>query len=145
MPVYLSVMGCPKRSSNRWWEPPAKCPGLTPLFPLRNEWTCGKQTGHDLRLNSRSSARLVSATAYSFFGAHTIEDFSSKIYSLVERPFSEDGGGWVMFDDELRKIVGLTLPEAKQPDRLPIGCSYFGLNYSGGIKPTGILSAGGLP
>jgi len=44
------------------------------------------------------------------FGARTIEDFSSKIYSLVERPFSEDGGGWVMFDDELRKIVGLTLP-----------------------------------
>ena len=44
------------------------------------------------------------------FGARTIEDFSSKIYSLVERPFSEDGGGWVMFDDELLKIVGLTLP-----------------------------------
>ena len=44
------------------------------------------------------------------FGARTIENFSSKIYSLVERPFSEDGGGWVMFDDELRKIVGLTLP-----------------------------------
>ena len=43
---------------------------------------------------------------YSLFvsGARTIEDFSSKIYSLVERPFSEDGGGWVMFDDELRKI-----------------------------------------
>ena len=44
------------------------------------------------------------------FGARTIDDFSSKIYVLLERPSPEDGVGWVMFDHELRKIAGLMLP-----------------------------------
>ena len=44
------------------------------------------------------------------FGAHTVENFSSKIYALLEMPVTEDGGGWVMFDYELRNISGLMLP-----------------------------------
>lgn len=43
------------------------------------------------------------------FGARTVENFSSKIYALLEQPFTEDGVGWVMFDYELRKITGLIL------------------------------------
>jgi hypothetical protein len=44
------------------------------------------------------------------FGARTVENFSSKIYALLEQPFPEDGVGWVMFDYDLRNIAGLILP-----------------------------------
>ena len=44
------------------------------------------------------------------FGAHTVENFSSKIYALLEMPFTEDGVGWVMFNYELRNIAALMLP-----------------------------------
>ena len=44
------------------------------------------------------------------FGARMIENFSSKIYALLEMPFTEDGVGRVMFDYELRNIAGLMLP-----------------------------------
>ena len=39
-----------------------------------------------------------------------IENFSSKIYALLEMPFTEDGVGRVMFDYELRNIAGLVHP-----------------------------------
>jgi hypothetical protein len=44
------------------------------------------------------------------FGARTVDDFSSKVYKLFERSSPRDGVEWVMFDHELRKIVGLILP-----------------------------------
>ena len=44
------------------------------------------------------------------FEAHAVENFSSKIYALLEMPFTEDGVGWVMFAYELRNIAGLMLP-----------------------------------
>ena len=44
------------------------------------------------------------------FGAHTVENFSSKIYALIEMPFTEDWVGWVMVDYELRNIAGLMVP-----------------------------------
>ena len=110
MPVYLSVTECLKRSPSRCWKPPAKCPGFDPAmhFEERVElWQANRA-----RLEAEFQLFGEARVRYSLFvfGARTIENFSSKIYSLVERPFSEDGGGWVMFDDELRKIVGLTLP-----------------------------------
>ena len=137
--------GVPQEVIQQMVEATGEMPRFDPIIPFEERvdlWQANRA-----RLEAEFQKFGEARVRYSLFvfGAHTIEDFSSKIYSLVERPFSEDGGGWVMFDDELRKIVGLTLPEAKQPDRLPIGCSYFGLNYSGRIKPTGILSAGGLP
>ena len=44
------------------------------------------------------------------FGARTVEDFSSKVYALFEQIAPSESVGWVMFDYELRKIVGLILP-----------------------------------
>jgi len=43
------------------------------------------------------------------FGAHTVENFSSKIYAFLEMPFTEDRAGWVIFAYELRNIAGLML------------------------------------
>lgn len=110
MPVYLSVTECPKRSPSRCWKPPGEMPRFDPVIPFEERvdlWQANRA-----RLEAEFQRFGEARVRYSLFvfGARTIEDFSSKIYSLVERPFSEDGGGWVMFDDELRKIVGLTLP-----------------------------------
>ena len=44
------------------------------------------------------------------FGSRTVEDFSSKLYALFEQFSPSEPVGWVMFDYELRKIVGLILP-----------------------------------
>ena len=44
------------------------------------------------------------------FGARNVEDFSSKVYAVFEQIAPSESVGWVMFDYELRKIVGLILP-----------------------------------
>ena len=105
-----NIFWVPQQVTQKMLEAAAELPRVDPEIPFEDRvdlWQANRA-----RLETEFQEFGEARVRYSLFvfGARTIEDFSSKIYSLVERPFSEDSGGWVMFDDELRKIVGLTLP-----------------------------------
>ena len=73
--------------------------------------TCklGKRIANALVEIPESGETLVRYGLF-IFGARNVEDFSSKVYALFEQIAPSESVGWVMFDYELRKIVGLILP-----------------------------------
>ena len=109
MSAYPSVTVCPNRSPISCLKPP-RTSRFDPEIPFEERvglWQANRAP-LDAEFQEFGEARV----RYNLFafGARTIGNFSSKIYTLVQRPFSYDGGGWVMFDDESQKIVGFTLP-----------------------------------
>ena len=102
--------GVTRALTEKMHEAAEELPRFDPATPLEERvelWQANRaQIESDLAEYGEARVRY----SLFIFGARTVENFSSKIYALLEMPFTEDGVGWVMFDSELRNIAGLMLP-----------------------------------
>jgi len=102
--------GVPRALTEKMHEAAEELPRFDPATPFEERvelWQANRaQIESDLAEYGEARVRY----SLFIFGARTVENFSSKIYALLEMPFTEDGVGWVMFDSELRNIAGLMLP-----------------------------------